>query len=150
MADRVRGDLVAVAVEIVHIVDALANLFGRAAEIDAGIAPALMRTLVEAAVAVGEKLMPLTKNGEVDAVAVPVQLGGKVGEFLPALELGAIVEGDDDELRRAVDARLRRHRMRKQQQAQRGNDCPRSQSSPPTVDDSESICTRSASRIERC
>jgi hypothetical protein len=86
----------------------------------------------------------------VDAVAVPVQLGGEVGELLPALELGAIVEGDDDELRRALDARLRWHRMCKQQQAQRGNDCPRSQSSPPTVDDSESNCTRSASRIERC
>src|SRR5262245_11003104 len=38
MADRMRGDLVAVAVQIVHKGDARTNLFRRAAETDAGIA----------------------------------------------------------------------------------------------------------------
>src|SRR5262245_63548567 len=109
MADRMRGDLVAVAVQIVHKGDARTNLFRRAAETDAGIAPALMWTLVEAAVAVGEEI---DAADEEHAVTAPVQLGGEVGELLPALELGAIVEGHHDELRRALDARLRRHRMR--------------------------------------
>src|SRR5262245_21789390 len=108
-----------------------------------------MRTLVEAAVAVGEEIDAADEEREVEAVAVPVQLGGKVGELLPALELGAIVEGHHDELRRAFDARLRLYCMRKQQQSQRGHACPRGQSSPPTVDDSESNCTRWASRIDR-
>jgi hypothetical protein len=76
-----------------------------------------MRTLVEAAAAIGEEIDAADEEREVDAVAVPVQFGGKVGELLPALELGAIVEGHHDELRRALDARLRRHHMRKQQQA---------------------------------
>ena len=38
-----------------------------------------------------------------DALAVAVHLGGEIGPVLPALELGAIVEGDGDELRRTLD-----------------------------------------------
>ena len=50
-----------------------------------------------------------------DAVAVAVHLGGEIGELLPALELGAVVERHDDELRRAIDARVRRHGVSQQQ-----------------------------------
>jgi hypothetical protein len=78
-----------------------------------------------------------------DAVAVAVHLGGKIGEFLPALELGAVVERHHDELRWAVDARVRRHGVR-QQQSQRGNECPRGQFSPPTESNSESLSIRFA------
>ena len=136
MPDRVRGDLVAVAVKIVDIVDAPANLIGRAAETDAGIAAALMRTFVDVALAVGDEIDPADEEGEVNAVAVAVHLGGKIGELLPALELGAVVERHHDELRWAIDARVRRHGVR-QQQSQRGNQCPRGQFSPPTESDSE-------------
>ena len=146
MPHRVRGDLVAVAVKIVHIVYAPANLIGRAAETDAGIAAALMRTLVDVALAVGDEIDPADEEGEVNAVAVAVHLGGKIGEFLPALELGAVVERHHDELRWAVDARVHRHGVR-QQQSQRGNECPRGQFSPPTESDSESVLSDSRLRI---
>ena len=136
----------AVAVKIVHIVYAPANLIGRAAETDAGIAAALMRTFVDVALAVGDEIDPADEEGEVNAVAVAVHLGGKIGEFLPALELGAVVERHHDELRWAVDARVRRHGVR-QQQSQRGNECPRGQFSPPTESDSESVLSDSRLRI---
>jgi len=48
-------------------------------------------------------------------------------------------------LRRAVDARVRRHGVR-QQQSQRGNECPRGQFSPPTESDSESVLSDSRLR----
>jgi hypothetical protein len=113
--DRMRGDLVAVAVKIVHVVDAPANLLWRAAKTDAGIAATLMRAFIDVAPAVGDEIDSADEEGEMDAVAVAVHLGGKVGEFLPALELGAVVECHDDELRRAIDARVHRHGMRQQQ-----------------------------------
>src|SRR5205807_1960806 len=55
MADRVRGDLVAAAVKSVHVFDASANLLGRAAKADAGIAPPLVRTFIDAPPAVGDE-----------------------------------------------------------------------------------------------
>jgi hypothetical protein len=130
MADRVGGDLMAAAVELVHVVDAFANLLGRAAEADAGITAALMRTFVDVAAAVGDEIDAAHEEREVDAVAVLVELGGEIGELLPALELGAIVERHDDELRRAIDTCLHRHSMC-QQESQRGNESPRGQFGPP-------------------
>ena len=143
MPDRMRGDLVAVAVKIVHVLDAPANLLGRPAETDAGIAATLMRAFIEVALAVGDEIDPADEEGEMDAVAVAVHLGGKVGEFLPALELGAVVECHDDELRRAIDARVPRHGV-SQQQAERGNECPRGHSSPPTECESAMLFYRIA------
>src|SRR3982074_3136416 len=90
-----------------------------------------MRAFIEVAIAVSDQIDSADEEGEMDAVAVAVHLGGKVGEFLPALELGAVVECHDDELRWASDARVPRHGVR-QQQAERGNQCPRVHSSPPT------------------
>ena len=87
---------------------------------------------------IGDEIDAADEEGEVQAVAVLVHLGGEIGELLPALELGAIVERHDDELRRTIDAGLRRHRER-QQQSHRGNKCSRGQFSPPTEDDSDSI-----------
>src|SRR4249920_2226936 len=108
MPDRMRGDLVAAAVEIVDVVDAAADVVRRAAEIDAGIAAALMRTFVDGPAGIGDEVDAADEEGEVEAVAVLVHLGGEVGELLPALELGAIVERHDDELRRPIDAGLSR------------------------------------------
>src|SRR5262249_58312528 len=108
MAARVRGDLVAAAVKRVHVVDASANLLGRAAKADAGIASPLVRAFIDAPPAVGDEIAPADEEGEVESVAVPVQFGSEVGELLPAFELGAIVERHDDELRRAIDAAPRR------------------------------------------
>src|SRR5262249_58742163 len=104
MADRVRGDLMAVAVKSVRVFDAFANLLGRAAKADAGIAPPLMRAFIDVPAAVGDEIASADEEGEVKPVAVPVQLGSKVGELLPALELGAIVERHDDEVRRSTGA----------------------------------------------
>src|SRR5258708_13088621 len=101
MADRVRGDLVAAAVKSVHVFDASANLLGRAAKADAGITPPLVRTFIDAPPAVGDEIAPADEEGEVNSVAVPVQLGSEIRELLPTLELGAIVEPHDNELRRA-------------------------------------------------
>ena len=89
------------------------------------------------------KLIAADEEGEVNAVAIAVHLGGEIGEFLPALELCAVVERHHDELRRAVNARVRRHGER-QQQSQRGNECPRGQFSPPTESNSESLSIRFA------
>src|SRR5262249_12763743 len=60
--------------------------------------------LIDVPAAVGDEIAAADEEGEVKSVAVPVQLGSEVGELLPALELGAIVERHDDELRRAIDA----------------------------------------------
>src|SRR5258707_2917181 len=113
MADRVRGDLVAAAVKSVHVFDASANLLGRAAKADAGITPPLVRTFIDAPPAVGDEIAPADEEGEVNSVAVPVQLGSEIGELLPTLELGAIVERHDNELRRAIDARPRQRNRAK-------------------------------------
>src|SRR5260221_14455792 len=102
MADRGQGDLVAAAVKSLHVVDASANLLGRAAKADAGITPPLVRTFIDAPPAVGDEIAPPDEEGEVNSVAVPVQLGSEVVELLPTLELGAIVERHDNELRRAI------------------------------------------------
>ena len=39
-----------------------------------------------------DEIAPADEEGEVKPVAVSVQLGSKVGELLPALKLGAIIE----------------------------------------------------------
>src|SRR6266851_3651671 len=114
MADRVRGDLVAAAVKSVHVFDASANLLGRAAKADAGITPPLVRTFIDAPPAVGDEIAPADEEGEVNSVAVPVQLGSEIRELLPTLELGAIVERHDNELRRAIDAGPRINRRAEQ------------------------------------
>ena len=63
---------------------------------------ALMRALVEMLLGVGEEVDAADEEGEVHALAVAIHFGGEIRPFLPALELGAIVEGDGDELRRAL------------------------------------------------
>ena len=50
------------------------------------------------------------EEGEMQPLAVLVHLGGEIGELVPALELGAIVERDGDELRRAGELRVRQER----------------------------------------
>ena len=147
MPDRMRGDLVAVAVKIVHVVDAPANLLGRAAETDAGIAATLMRAFIDVALAVGDEIDPADEEGEMDAVAVAVHLGGKVGEFLPALELGAVVECHDDELRRAIDARVHRHGVRQQQAAARQSVPARSFQPPTECEISDAILSDRGSAL---
>jgi hypothetical protein len=140
MADRVRGDLVAAALKSVRVFDAFANLFGRAAEADAGIAPPLMRPFIDVPAVVGDEIAAADEEGEVKSVAVPVQLGSEVGEFLPALELGAIVERHDDELRRAIDARLRWRKGAKGHERRHcGDESSGGQFSPPTESDSDSV-----------
>src|SRR5262249_5130327 len=116
----------------VHVVDASANLLGRAAKADAGIAPPLVRTFIDAPPAVGDEIAPANEEGEVESVAVPVQLGSEVGELLPALELGAIVERHDDELRRAREAAPRRPTRAKRNERRHCGDEPAGgQFSPP-------------------
>jgi hypothetical protein len=41
-----------------------------------------------------------------NAIAVSVHLGSEVAELMPALELSAVVECHEDELRRAINASL--------------------------------------------
>src|SRR5262245_42603504 len=113
MPDRVRGDLVAVLVKRVHVFDAFANLLARAAEADARIAPALVWAFIAVSTGVGDEIAAADKKGKVNAVAVLVQLRSKVGELLPALELGAVVEAHYDELRRSINAALRRSKSAK-------------------------------------
>src|SRR5262245_41436582 len=107
MPDRVRGNLVAVLVKRVHIFDAFANLLARAAEVDARIAPRLAWAFIDVSTGIGDKIAAADKKNEVNAVAILVQLGSKVGELLPALELGAVVQADYDELRWPINAPLR-------------------------------------------
>ena len=102
MANRVGGDFMPLRVEIVDEGDALLHLLGAAAEIDVGGAAALVRGFVEISLVVGEVIDAAHEKGEMNAVGVLVQLAGEIGELLPALEFGAIVEGDGDELRRTI------------------------------------------------
>jgi hypothetical protein len=133
MPDRVRGDLVAVAVKRVHVFDAFANLLGRAAEVDAGIAPALVWAFIDVSTGVGDEIAAADKKGKVNAVATLVQFCSKVGEFLPTLEFGAVVEAHYDELRWPIDASLRRRKSAKRRQRRQCGDDPSSgQFSPPT------------------
>ena len=71
---------------------------------------ALVRALVDVAAGVGDKLMPLTKKVKWTRSPSLFISRGEIGELLPALELGAVVERHDDELRRPLDAGLRRRR----------------------------------------
>ena len=74
------------------------------------------------------------------SVAVPVQLGSEIGELLPTLELGAIVERHDDELRRAIDAAPRRRTGAKHSERRHcGDESAGGQFSPPTESDSDSL-----------
>ena len=132
MADGVRSNLMAVAVKCVHVFDAFTNLLGRAAEADAGIPPTLVRAFIDVATGVGDEIAAADEEGEVNTVAIPVQLGSKVGQFLPALELGAIVECHNHELRRAINAGLRRRKhAERHERRQTGDDPFSGQLSPP-------------------
>src|SRR5262249_57078069 len=94
--------------------------------------PPLVRTFVDAPPAVGDEIAPADEEGEVNSVAVPVQLGSEIGELLPALELGAIVERHDNELRRAIDARPpRRTGAARKERRPCGDESSRGQFSPP-------------------
>jgi len=87
-----------------------------------------------------DEIAPADEEGEVKPVAVSVQLGSKVGELLPALKLGAIIERHDDELRRAIDARLRgRNGAKAHERRQCGDGSSGGQFSPPTESDSHSV-----------
>src|SRR5712692_3844818 len=131
MADRMRSDLMPIAVELVHVVDALADILRRAAEIDAGIAAALVRAFVHGSIHIGDEVDAADEEGEMNTVAIPVHLGSEVRELLPALELGAVVECHDDELRWTIHAGLgRRENAVRNEQRQCGNKLPRGQSSP--------------------
>src|SRR5262249_61457363 len=99
-----------------------------------------VRACIDVRPAVGDELAPADEEGEVNRVAVPVQPGSKVGELLPALELGAIVERHDDELRRAIDARRRRRNGAKGHERRPcGDEASGGQFSPPTERDSDSV-----------
>src|SRR5262249_25958649 len=88
----------------------------------------------------GDEIAPADEEGEVKPVAVPVQLGSKLSELLPALELGAIVERHDDELRRAIDAPPpRRNGAKDHERRQGGDESSGGQFSPPTESDSDSV-----------
>src|SRR5262249_17817587 len=116
----------------VRVFDAFANLFGRAAEADAGIAPPLMRTLIDVAAAVGDEIAAADEEGEVKSVAVPVQLGSEVGELLPALELGAIAERHNEGWRRRTGAGSRRRTDAKRNERRHcGDESAGGQFSPP-------------------
>src|SRR5262249_57678288 len=102
------GDLGAAGEKGFPVSAAPATLRGGAAKADGGVAPPLVRTFIDAPPAVGDEIAAADEEGEVESVAVPVQLGSEIGELLPALELGAIVERHHDELWRAIDAGPRR------------------------------------------
>ena len=75
MADRMRGDLVAVPMQVVDVIDALAHVLGRAAEIDPRCAAALVRPFVDMAARIGDEIDGADEEREVQAVAVLVHLG---------------------------------------------------------------------------
>src|SRR2546425_12981763 len=99
-----------------------------------------MRPFIDVPAAVGDEIAAADEEGEVKSLAVSVQIGSEVGERLPALELGAIVERHDDELRRALVARLRLCKGAKgHERRQCGDESSGSQFSPPTESDSDSV-----------
>ena len=107
VADRMGRDFVTGIVQSGDVADALGNIFFAAAEIDHGIAEALMRALVEIAFVVGEKIDPAHEKREMDRLVFFVEALGEFQHFLPARNLGAIVERDRDELRRTVNGQSR-------------------------------------------
>src|SRR5262245_66675943 len=132
MSDTVRCDLMAAAIKRVRVLDALANLLARSAETDAGVTSPLVWALIDVSAGIGDEIAAADKKGEVNAIAISVQLGGEIGELLPALQLGAIVERHDDELRRAIDARFRRRKDAQYgERRQCGDDPVGGQFSPP-------------------
>jgi len=132
MTDSVRGNFVPAAVKGVHVFDAFANLFRRAAEADPGIASPLVWTFIDVPAGVGDEIAGADKEGKMNTRATLVQLGSKVGELLPTLELGTIVEGHDDELGRAIDRRPRRRKSAKRnERRQCGDELLRGQVQPP-------------------
>src|ERR1700729_644326 len=96
----------------VDVFDALPYLVGGAAEADARGATRVSGRLVEIAIGVGDEIDARDEESEMQLVAVLVHRGGEVGELFPALQLGAIVECDLDELRRPLDGARRRARSR--------------------------------------
>src|SRR6266849_2742385 len=137
MADGMGSDLMPVAVELVHVVDALANVLSRAAEIDAGVSAALVRAFVQSPIHIGDEIYAADEEGEMNAIAIPVHLGSEIRELLPAIELSAVVESHDDELRRTIHAGPgRRKNAVRNEQRQCQSNLPRGQSSPPTEIDS--------------
>jgi len=68
---------VSATVKGVHVVDAFANLLGRAAEVDAGIATPLVWTFIDVPAGVGDEIAGADKEGKVNALAILVQLGCK-------------------------------------------------------------------------
>ena len=108
MPDRMRGDLMPARMEFVDEKDARTHIIRRAAEIDARGAAPLTRGFVERFVGIGDEIHAGDEEGEMHAVVVAVHAGGEIRPFLPALELGAIVEGDRDILRRTIGGKSRR------------------------------------------
>ena len=76
----------------------------RAAEIDAGGAARLMRALVDMLLGVGEEIDAADEEGETHALAAAIHFSGEVGPIVPAFDLGAIVEGNGYQLRRALQS----------------------------------------------
>ena len=132
MTDSVGGNFVSAAVKCVHVLDAFANLLGRATKADAGIASPLVWACIDIPAAVGDEIAAADKEGKVNALAILVQFGSEVGELLPALELSTIVEGHDNELRRAIDRRPPRRRSAKSdERRQCGDELLSGQVQPP-------------------
>lgn len=100
MTDCVRADLMAAQISRVHVFDALPHLVGGAAEADVRDTARVSGRLVAIAIGVGDEIDAGDEEGEMQPVAILVHLGGEVVELFPALQLGAIVECDLDELRR--------------------------------------------------
>ena len=118
MPDRMRGDVVAARMRVIDEKDAASHIVKRAAEIDARGATPLMRRLVDRFVAVGDEIHTGDKEGEMNAIAVAIHMRGEIRPFLPAIELGAIVKGDGDILRRAIHGESR-------SRSERQNECER-------------------------
>src|SRR5262249_46032016 len=122
------------------------------AEIDSGIAAALMRAFVHGPVRISDEIDAADEESEMDAIAVPVHLGGEIGEVLPALKLRAVIERHDHELRRALDPhRGWREQARRKQHCAAEEKVACSQISPPTESDGALTLPgrRHSSRTER-
>src|SRR5690606_22789282 len=102
MTDGVRRDFMPVAMQRVHEGDAPSHIVGRTTEIDARDAAGLVRTLIKTPFRVGEEVDATDKEGETDAFAAAIEFAREFRPFLPALDLGAIVESDRHELRWAL------------------------------------------------
>ena len=105
---RVGSNLVTVAIEIVDVADTLSDVVGRATETDLRYAARPVRRLVKARVVIRDEIDAADEEGEVQRLAALVHAGGEFAQFLPPIELGAIVECHDDKLRRPLDRARRR------------------------------------------